>query len=187
MLRRSHIITTTALIAACAVPASAAAVPQDLRSPDTKDAAAAAVAAQQPSQDLRSPDTKDAAREAGSVQLRGSHASYGSEAHPGVSQDLRSPDARDAAEGRGLNQAPDEQFVLQRDYGSPDAADAARDLPRVLIPEPVVEIREASSSGFHWGDAGIGAAGLLGLFAIAAGSTLLVTARRRRGFGVTAH
>jgi hypothetical protein len=43
------------------------------------------------------------------------------------------------------------------------------------------------SSGFDWGDAGIGAAGMLGLFTIAAGSTLLITnRRRRRGFQVAA-
>jgi hypothetical protein len=43
------------------------------------------------------------------------------------------------------------------------------------------------SSGFDWGDAGIGAAGMLGLFSIAAGSTLLImNRRRRRGFQVAA-
>ena len=44
------------------------------------------------------------------------------------------------------------------------------------------------SSGFDWRDAGIGAAGMLGLFSIAAGSTLLImNRRRRRGFQVAAH
>ncbi len=39
--------------------------------------------------------------------------------------------------------------------------------------------------GFDWGDAGIGAAGMLALFSIAVGSTLLVVGRRRRrGFKV---
>jgi hypothetical protein len=43
------------------------------------------------------------------------------------------------------------------------------------------------SSGFDWGDAGIGAAGMLGLSTIAAGSTLFITSRRRRrGFQVAA-
>ena len=43
------------------------------------------------------------------------------------------------------------------------------------------------SSGFDWGDAGIGAAGILGLFSIAAGSTLIIAnRRRRRGFQVAA-
>ncbi len=105
-------------------------------------------------------------------------------------------------------------YVLERGYGSPDAVDAARDLPavpatqvgpgpytdseRALVesPEvqqmvdsirseisatpPVVEVR-APSGGFDWGDAGIGAAGMLALFSIAAGSALLLTGRRRRG------
>ena len=46
---------------------------------------------------------------------------------------------------------------------------------------------EVPSGGFDWGDAGIGAAGMLALFSLGAGSTLLVTNRRRRqGFQVTA-
>jgi hypothetical protein len=43
----------------------------------------------------------------------------------------------------------------------------------------IVEV-EAPSGGFDWGDAGIGAAGMLGLFSIGAGVGLLVTARKRR-------
>ena len=76
-MRRTQLITTAALVAACAVPATAAAQGQDLRSPDTRDAAAAAKA--QSYQDLRSPDARDAVT-------------------PDTSgaQDLRSPDARDA-------------------------------------------------------------------------------------------
>jgi len=37
-----------------------------------------------------------------------------------------------------------------------------------------------SSGGFDWGDAGIGAAGMLAIFSIAAGSALLLTGRKRR-------
>jgi hypothetical protein len=70
--------------------------------------------------------------------------------------------------------------VLGRDYGSPDAVDAARDLPPVQIPAPVVQVRELPSGGFDWGDAGIGAAGMLALFSIAAGSGLLLVGRKRR-------
>jgi hypothetical protein len=77
-MRRTQLITTAALVAACAVPATAAAQGQDLRSPDTRDAAAAAEA--QSYQDLRSPDARDA----------------GQAPHTQVTQDLRSPDARDA-------------------------------------------------------------------------------------------
>jgi hypothetical protein len=119
MVRRNQLIGVTALALACSLPASGAVAQQDLRSPDTRDAARGAVVTERP-------------------------------AEPG--QDLRSPDARDAA----------------------------RDVPRVHVTPPVVEIREVPSRGFDWGDAGIGAGGMLALFSIAAGSTLLVTARRRR-------
>jgi hypothetical protein len=50
---------------------------------------------------------------------------------------------------------------------------------------PAVVHVEAPSGGFDWGDAGIGAAGMLALFSIAAGSALLIAGRRRRG-GVSA-
>ena len=173
MLRRSHILTTAALLAVCATPASAA-MSEDLQS----DGAAS-----------------------------------------GEYQDLRSPDTVDAAEHRGLHAADSGQYALNRDYGSPDAADAARDLPSVtagthagpgpytdserkLVASPEVqgmvrgairEIRQAPtviavgdpSAGFDWGDAGIGAAGMLALFSAAAGAALLLSGRRRRrGVGV---
>jgi hypothetical protein len=160
MLRRSHILTTAALVAVCAVPTTAIA-----------------------QQDLRSPDAKDAAREAGVDS--GYRTSYQPTPPSTGGQDLRSPDAADAAAHRGLYEAGSSQYVLDRDYGSPDAVDAARDLPPVQIPAPVVEVRELPSGGFDWGDAGIGAAGTLALFSIAAGSALLITGRRRRrGFRV---
>jgi hypothetical protein len=139
-MRRTQLITTAALVAACAAPAAAVAQGQDLRSPDTRDAAAAAQ--EQSYQDLRSPDARDAA-------TASTQSAY---------QDLRSPDARDA--GR----------------------------PPVEVPTHVVEIREVPGSGFDWGDAGIGAAGLLALLSIAGGVTLLVVGRRRRrDIGAPAH
>ena len=138
-MRRTQLITTAALVAACAVPATAAAQGQDLRSPDARDAAAAAQ--ELGYQDLRSPDARDAGRPG---------------TNPGYT-DLRSPDARDA--GR----------------------------PPVEVPTPIVEIREVPGSGFDWGDAGIGAAGMLALFSIAAGLALMVGGRRRRGFHVSTH
>ena len=98
-------------------------------------------------------------------------------------QDLRSPDAVDAAGHRGLYETDEAPYTLNRDYGSPDAVDAARDLPPTQIPAPVVEV-DAPSSGFDWGDAGIGAAGMLALFGIAGGSALLLTGRKRRGVRV---
>ena len=118
-MRRTHLITTAALVAACAMPATAAAQGQDLRSPDARDAAAAST-----------------------------QTAY---------QDLRSPDARDV--GR----------------------------PPVQV-APVVEIRDAPGNGFDWGDAGIGAAGLLAMLSIAGGLALMVTTRRRRrGSELPAH
>jgi hypothetical protein len=155
MLRLSHILTTAALVAVCAAPASAATF-ENLHSTAQNDGASKAAA-----------DT-------------GWRSSY-QPAPPsttGQGQDLRSPDTVDAAQHRGLYASDRGSYVLNRDYGSPDAVDAARDLPPVQI--PVVEARNAPSSGFDWGDAGIGAAGMLGIFSIAAGSALLLTGRRRR-------
>jgi hypothetical protein len=113
-------------------------------------------------QDLRSPDARDAARPSETRQY----------------SDLRSPDARDAA-------AASTQSAYQ-DLRSPDARDVGR--PPVEIPTPVVEIREVPGSGFDWGDAGIGAVGMLAMFSIAAGLALTVGGRRRRrGLQVPAH
>ena len=94
-------------------------------------------------------------------------------------QDLRSPDAVDAAQHRGLYETDKAPFTLNRDYGSPDAVDAARDLPPSEIPAPVVDF-DAPAGGFDWGDAGIGAAGMLALFGISGGSALLLIGRKRR-------
>jgi hypothetical protein len=157
-MRRTQLITTAALVAACAVPAGAAAQSQDLRSPDARDAAAAAQA--QGYQDLRSPDARDAGRATETRQY----------------SDLRSPDARDAGKAAQVTQ----------DLRSPDARDVGR--TPVEVPTSVVEIREVPGSGFDWGDAGIGAAGMLALFSITAGLALMVGGRRRRrGIQVPAH
>jgi hypothetical protein len=155
MLRRNQLISAAALALVCSLPASAAAFAQnqDLRSPDTRDAAAASERqAVAPPSSIATPDGKG-------------------------NQDLRMPDTRDAAGGAVPTERPVEP---RQDLRSPDARDAARDLPPVHVPAPVVEIREVPSGGFDWGDAGIGAAGMLALFSIAAGSTVLVTNRRRR-------
>ena len=123
---RSHRFARTAMLA---LAISALAVPT------------AAASTVPPSQDLRSPDTRDAA---GAVEAQQA-------AVPG--QDLRSPDSRDAADGRGTFSAPDVQVVK--------------------VSEP------SSSGGLDWGDAGIGAGGLLGLILVGLGSTLLVVHRRQ--------
>ena len=103
-------------------------------------------------------------------------------------QDLRSPDARDA----GTEPVPPPSSIAQsagqayQDLRSPDARDAG--LPEAPTPNTVVEIREAPASGFDWGDAGIGAAGILAMLSIAGGVALMVTTRRRRrGSELPAH
>jgi hypothetical protein len=180
-MRRTQLITTAALVAACAVPATAAAhYGQNLRSPDT--AAGSLV------QDLRSPDTRDAAAAAAgqssgymysSDQASGQARVQGhAPATTQVTQDLRSPDARDAK--------TEPVTQVAQDLRSPDARDAG--LPESPTPDTVVEIREAPASGFDWGDAGIGAAGLLAMLSIAGGLALMVTSRRRRrGTELPAH
>ena len=179
MLRLSHILTTAALVAVCAAPASAATFEQ-LQGSDKSDGGSKPAAdtgwrsSYQPApasntsqgQDLRSPDAVDAAQHRGLyAQDRGPYV---------LNRDYGSPDALDAAP----QPADRGTYVLNRNYGSPDAADAARDLPPVQT--AVLEPRDVSSGGFDWGDAGIGAAGMLAIFSIAAGSALLLTGRKRR-------
>ncbi len=155
MLRLSHILTTAALVAVCAAPASAATFEQ-LHSDSSKSQGQAYVL----NRDYGSPDRIDAASKS-QGQAYVLNRGYGS------------PDAADQAPA-----GDPRSYVLNRDYGSPDAVDAARDLPPVQT--AVLEPRDVSSGGFDWGDAGIGAAGMLALFSIAAGSALLLTGRKRR-------
>jgi hypothetical protein len=67
---------------------------------------------------------------------------------------------------RNLVESPEVQRAVDRVSGEIRATPA------------VVEVE--APSGFDWGDAGIGAAGMLALFSIAAGSALLIGGRRRR-------
>jgi hypothetical protein len=71
-------------------------------------------------------------------------------------QDLRSPDARDAAEGRGTFNAP-EVTVVRVPASSPAPA----------------------ADGLDWTDAGIGAAGVLGLVLIAVGGGVAIVKTSR--------
>jgi hypothetical protein len=216
MFRRNYLIVTAAL-AACVVPATAAAQQDhriegmsaapvqsaDVQTTDVPPPSSIAASAADEYEQLRQPDVP------GAVTGRGPHADrtqvelgrpYGSpdaadaarqlpqtDSKPSVlARSYGSPDAADAA--RQLPQTDSKPSVLARSYGSPDAADAARDVPPVQIPTPVVEVRDAPSGGFDWGDAGIGAAGMFGLFGIAAGSALLLTGRKRRqGVQVATH
>lgn len=72
----------------------------------------------------------------------------------GETQNFQSPDTRDAAEGRGTFNAPDVTVVR------------------------VAEPSTSPSDGLDWGDAGIGAGGLLGLILLGTGGALLVVHRR---------
>jgi hypothetical protein len=87
-------------------------------------------------------------------------------------QDLRSPDARDV---RPVSHPP----IVAVDVRSPDARDAVANPGLRSYRTPIV-VETRSSSGFDWGDAGIGAGGMLGLVAVAAGGTFVFT-RRRQG------
>ena len=106
-------------------------------------------------QDLRTPDAIDAASVA---KANVSHV-----------QDLRSPDAADAAGARqpGIDlRSPDVRF------GQPDGT--------VVPARERVRIVEVPSSGFEWGDAGIGAAGMLAVTLLALGLGLAATHYRDR-------
>ena len=201
MTRRINIFTTAALALSCALPVSGAlamhesgageasqeSAPtyRDLRSPDARDAAREVSPVQVTYRDLRSPDARDAARAVSPVEV--------------TYRDLRSPDARDAA------RAVSPVEVTYRDLRSPDARDAARAVSPVEVtyrdlrspdardvtshpaPAPLVATVAAEpADGFDFGDAGIGAAALLGLFGLGFGSTLILTKGRRQQ-QVTAH
>ena len=131
MIRLTHILTTAALFAAFAAPASAATF-EDLHATGNESQQQAA-------------DT-------------GFRTSY----QPVPPSEQRHNTA----------------YVLDRDYGSPDAADAARDLPPVQI--TAAQPGDTASGGFDWGDAGIGAGAVFGLFALAGASALVLSGRRRR-------
>jgi hypothetical protein len=83
-------------------------------------------------------------------------------------QDLRSPDTRDAAEASKTDlRNPDTREIAESGAGVPEVT--------------VVKVPAATSSaedGLDWGDAGIGAGGMLGLVLLAAGATLAVMHRR---------
>src|SRR4051812_13382293 len=101
-----------------------------------------------------SPDAASQARQTSTVlDLRSSDAR-----NPSPAIDLRSPDAIDAAQHQVATYQPGHATALQ----------------------PQQSIVEVATSGFNWGDAGIGAAGMLAVIALAAG-TLMIASHRRRG------
>ncbi len=112
----------------------------------------ASTAAAQPA-DLRTPDAVDAgaATVVKSTDLRSPDAVDAGTPAKSPITDLRTPDAVDHGLGRGTFSAPD---------------------------VTVVKVTEPVSTGFDWGDAGIGAGGLLGLVLIALGGTLAISHHR---------
>jgi hypothetical protein len=160
-MRRLIQITFTTAVATAAIAGPA--VAQNYQSPD-------ALAGSPPSQpsilngrDLVSPDARDSARVVTS--------------QPSIlnGRDLVSPDARDSA--RKISTTP------QIDVRSPDARDVAKN-PVVTyepgrVPQPTQPVLQVPSNEFNWGDAGIGAAGMLALLALL-GGTLMITSHRRR-------
>lgn len=74
-----------------------------------------------------------------------------------ASQDLRSPDSRDASAGRGTFNAPEVAVI------------------RMSEPSP------ARAGGIDWGDAGIGAGGVVAAILLGLGSAFAVVHRRRPG------
>lgn len=97
-------------------------------------------------------------------------------------QDLASPDAQDA---RPVTDNP----IESTDLRSADAQDAAANPSLRSYRTPtIIEVESPTaptSSGFDWGDAGIGAGGTLAVIAITVGGTVLVTRRRSARTGVS--
>jgi hypothetical protein len=105
-----------------------------------------------------------------------------------LAQDLRSPDAADVARPK----APQ-----IRDYRTPDAIDRFQPTTDLRAPDnrtgersggpaPArVRIVEVPASGFGWGDAGIGAAGMLAVVMLGVG-VAMAAAHHRRGRRFTA-
>jgi hypothetical protein len=162
MLRRNQLIGAAALALACSLPASAAVAQRDLPNPDQQaPGPGSSIAVAQ--RDLPNPD-QQAPGPGSSIAVQ-----EGQGYPPGVFTEREREIVRD------YQQTPQyERSLLQSQLER-----VARDAGTATV--------EVPAGGFDWGDAGIGAAGMLALFSIGAGSTLLLTNRRRRqGFQVTA-
>jgi hypothetical protein len=110
-------------------------------------------------QDRRSPDSRDSARQVAAILSGQSATGRGFSAGRTEAQDLRSVDARDS--GRHGSLAPPRSSLT----ASPATTQTT--------------VAQATPQGFSWGDAGIGAAAMLAVVAIAMGAILIVGHRRR--------
>jgi hypothetical protein len=90
-------------------------------------------------------------------------------------QDRRSPDAATPLESTIDKRSPDVR------YGQPNGAP----VPNVTLAPTRVRLVEVPSSGFEWGDAGIGAAGMLALVLVGVGVGMAGLHRRPRGIKAT--
>jgi hypothetical protein len=91
--------------------------------------------------------------------------------------DLRSADARDAARSADAQQSRPRQDLRSadtRDHAAGRGTFSAPEVTVVRVTEPA-----PASSGIDWGDAGIGAGGMLGLILLALGSALAAVHHRR--------
>ena len=99
-------------------------------------------------------------------------------------QDLRSPDTRDAAitqEQRDVASpqvfTDSQRAVVKRYKGSPSYQAALHSARVAGAPQPAQAL---PGGGLDWGDAGIGAAGMLGVTLAAFGGAVAVSHRRHR-------
>ena len=99
-----------------------------------------------------------------------------------LAQDLRMPDTRDASPAepvvldQDLRNADQRDVTPPQDFRGADATGAPTQGSAVVV---VRAPEAAPASGIDWGDAGIGAGGLLGITLIGLGGTLLVLHRRQ--------
>ena len=99
----------------------------------------------------------------------------GNSQRPTQSQNLRSPDAAEPFQTTVDKRSPDVRF------GQPNGEQA----PAVAIAPTRVRIVEVPSSGFQWGDAGVGAASMLALVLIGVGVTMAGVHRHGRRLTAT--
>jgi hypothetical protein len=89
-----------------------------------------------------------------------------------TTKDLRTPDAVDAGTPATTTAATDLRTPDAVDHGLGRGTFSAPEVTVVKIVDP------PAITGFDWGDAGIGAGGLLGLILVGLGGTLVVSHRR---------
>jgi hypothetical protein len=95
--------------------------------------------------------------------------------HAKIGQDLRSADTRDSGSGRGVG-VQDLRSADTKDSAAGRGTSTAPAVPDVTVVK--VANPAPSAGGMDWGDAGIGAGGVLGLALVTLGGTLFVTHRR---------